>query len=174
MGHWKNMSPADRGPLIVFVAFSALAGCTTSTSQQTTPKAIEDAAVRRTLADVEKRINASDLSFIDVFTNDAVIVAPGAADVVGGDSIRALYTDLLKQASITVHFSTDEVVVADNLAVERGTYTMVIADRTSGKIIQDVKNKHMHIMRKQRDGSWKTWRMMVNNAEPSVASKTSR
>jgi uncharacterized protein (TIGR02246 family) len=131
----------------------------------------EAAAIRRTFADLEQRINRSDPSFVDVFAKDAVIIAPGAPDVIGFDAIRTMYTDLMKQDSMTVHFSTDEVEVADDLAYERGTYTIKIADKASGKVLQDVKNKHLHILKRQPDGTWKTWRMMVSSAEPTPGQK---
>src|SRR5450631_1310723 len=37
-------------------------------------------------------------------------------------------------------------IVANDLAYERGTYTLKIADKASGKVLQDVKNKHLHIL----------------------------
>jgi uncharacterized protein (TIGR02246 family) len=131
----------------------------------------DEAAVRRTLADVEQRINQSDIGFVDVFAKDAVIIAPSAPDIVGFDAIRTMYSDLMKQASLTVHFSTQEVAVAGDFAYERGTYTLKISDRTNGHVLQNVTNKHLHILKRQPDGTWRTWRLMVNSAEPAPAGK---
>ena len=58
-----------------------------------------------------------------------------------------------------------------DLAYEHGTYTLKMTDKASGKTLQDVKNKHIHIMKRQADGSWKTWRMMVSSAESAPAGK---
>jgi uncharacterized protein (TIGR02246 family) len=151
-----------------------LSGCVTNpaaTRGGPDKEKADEAAVRRTLADLEQRINRSDPSFVDVFTKDAVIIAPAAPDVVGFDAIQTMYTDLMKQDSMTVHFSMDEVVIANDLAYERGTYTLKIADKASGKVLQDVKNKHLHILKRQPDGTWKTWRMMVSSAEPTPGQK---
>jgi ketosteroid isomerase-like protein len=82
-----------------------------------------------------------------------------------------MYGGLMEKAAMNVHFSTAEVVIAGDLAYERGTYTLRVTDKASGLTLQDVKNKHVHIMRRQPDGSWKTWRMMVNSAGPALASK---
>jgi uncharacterized protein (TIGR02246 family) len=131
----------------------------------------DEAAIRRTIAGLEQRINQGDAGFVDIFAKDAVIIAPAAPDVVGFEAIRTMYTDMLKQVSMTVHFSTDEVAVAGDLAYERGTYTLKIADKASGRVVQDVKNKHLHILKRQPDGTWKTWRMMVSSAEPTPAQK---
>jgi uncharacterized protein (TIGR02246 family) len=151
-----------------------LSGCTSypaATTGGPEQAKAQEAAIRRTIGDLEQRINRGDPGFVDIFTKDAVIIAPAAPDVVGFDAIRTMYTGLMEQDSLTVHFSTDEIAVADDLAYERGTYTLKIVDKASGKVVQDVKNKHLHILKRQPDGTWKTWRMMVSSAEPTPAQK---
>jgi uncharacterized protein (TIGR02246 family) len=140
----------------------ALGGCASRLPDQA--KA-DEAAVRRTIAGIEQQINQGDIGFVNVFANDAVIIAPSAPDIVGLDAIRKMYTDLMKQASMTVHFSTEEVAVTGDMAFEHGTYTLRIADKATGRVLQDAKNKHVHIFKRQPDGTWKTWRMMVNSAQ---------
>ena len=156
------------------IAALTLVGCATSpavaTSGTDQAKA-DESAVRRVLADTEQRINRGDVGFVDVFARDAVIIAPGAPDIVGFDAIRSLYAGIMQQNSMTVHFSTEEIAVAGDLAYEHGTYTLRIADKKSGAVLQDVKNKHLHILKRQPDGAWKTWRMMVNSAEPAPPKK---
>ncbi|HEY3823036.1 MAG TPA: nuclear transport factor 2 family protein [Bryobacteraceae bacterium] len=131
----------------------------------------DETAIRQLLANTERRINADDLSFVDAFAKDAVIIAPSAPDISGYDAIRAMYDGVMKQASMTVHFSTEEIVPAGDLAYEHGTYTFRMVDRKTGKVLQDVTNKHVHILKRQPDGSWKTWRMMVNSADAPPAAK---
>ena len=82
-----------------------------------------------------------------------------------------MYSGLMEKTAMNVHFSTEEVAVAGDLAYEHGTYTLKLTDKASGQTLQDVKNKHVHIMKRQPDGSWKTWRMMVNSAEPPPPAK---
>jgi len=134
-------------------------------------KSADDAAVRRTIAGIEQQINQGDIGFVNVFANDAVIIAPSSPDIVGLDAIRKMYTDLMKQDSMTVHFSTEEVSVTGDMAYEHGTYTLRIADKATGRVLQDAKNKHVHIFKRQPDGTWKTWRMMVNSAELAPTQK---
>ncbi len=66
-----------------------------------------------------------------------------------------------------VAFSTEEVEVFGDLAYERGTYTLQVLDKTDGQVTQEIENRHVHIFRRQADGSWKTWRMIVNEATPT-------
>jgi uncharacterized protein (TIGR02246 family) len=149
-----------------------MTGCASNPSASAAERTkADEAAIRRTITELEQRINRGDPGFVSIFAKDAVIIAPAAADVVGFDAIQAMYSGLMKQASMTVHFSTDEVAVAGDLAYERGTYTLKITDKASGRVLQDVKNKHLHIMKRQQDGTWKTWRMMVNSAKPAADKK---
>lgn len=152
---------------------AVLVGCATKPTVGAVGADADEAAVRRTLAQVEHQINQGDLGFVNVFAKDAVIIAPSAADVAGIDAIRAMYAGAMEKTVMNVHFSTEEVAIAGDLAYEHGTYTLKITDKASGQTLQDVKNKHVHILKRQPDGSWKTWRMMVNSAEPETAQKAS-
>jgi uncharacterized protein (TIGR02246 family) len=145
------------------VLLAALSACSTRTS------GADEAAIRQFLANLETRINAGDIGFVDAFAKDAVIMAPGTPDISGYDAIRAMYGGVLQQDSMTVHFTTQEIAVAGDLAYEHGTYTLRLVDRKTGKVVQDVRNKHVHILKRQPDGSWKTWRMMVNSANAQPA-----
>jgi uncharacterized protein (TIGR02246 family) len=151
-----------------FVACATKQVAATSGSDQ--DKA-DESAIRRLLAETEQEINRGDPDFVNVFAKDAVIIAPAAQDVVGFDAIRSLYLGIMQQNSMTLHFSTEEVAVSGDLAYERGTYTLRISDKNSGKVLQDMKNKHIHILKRQPNGEWKTWRMMVNSAEPASPKK---
>jgi ketosteroid isomerase-like protein len=149
------------------VAGLVLAGCTVPSAPPPAEPAADAraeadaAAIRRTLEVLEQRINRDDIGFVEVFTSDAVVVAPDTPDVVGFDAIRAMYTDALAKMHLAVHFTTEEIVVTGDLAFERGSYTLKVTDKASGQVLQDVTNRHIHMMKRQPDGSWKTWRMMV-------------
>jgi uncharacterized protein (TIGR02246 family) len=169
MAAMKRVTPSWKLPQVAALAVM-LGGCASNPAATTRgPERVrmDEAAIRRSIAEIEQRINRGDPGFVDIFAKDAVIIAPAAPDVVGFDSIRTMYSDMMKRASMTVHFKTDEVAVAGDLAYERGTYTLKITDKATGRVVQDVKNKHLHIFKRQPDGTWKTWRMMVSSAEPA-------
>jgi uncharacterized protein (TIGR02246 family) len=166
------MTVSPPAALAVVIAMLGACGTAPSTVSSGPEKTkADEAAVRQTLADTARRINDGDLGFVEVFAKDAVIIAPSAPDIVGYEAIHKLYSDLMKQSSMTVHFSTDEVAIAGDLAYERGTYTLHISDKATRRTLQDARNKHLHILKRQPDGSWKTWRMMVNSDEPAPAQK---
>jgi uncharacterized protein (TIGR02246 family) len=154
----------------IVIVTAALCGCTAKQDPVASAKADED-SVRKTLATVADRINHGDINFVNVFAKDAVIISPGVPDIAGFDAIRSMYAGIMQTAAMEVHFSTEEVSVAGDLAYEHGTYTLKMTDKASGRTLQDVKNKDVHILKRQPDGSWKTWRMMVNSAETPAATK---
>jgi uncharacterized protein (TIGR02246 family) len=128
------------------------------------------AAVHAFIDQVRDTFNGGDLdTFMQVFTEDAVQFNPGMPDVVGRDAIRRLYADALSQNDIKVQFHTREVVVAGDIAYEGGTYDIILKPRNDPKAASiTVTNRHVHVLKRQADGAWKTWRMMTNS-EAAVA-----
>src|SRR5579872_4546597 len=119
---------ADFSMKWLFLALTAIALTSCATKPADHAKA-DEAAVRGLLADVEQRINKDDIGFVNAFAQDAVIIAPSSPDVTGLDAIRTMYAGLMKQDSMAVHFSTEEVTVMGDFAYEHGTYTLRISDK---------------------------------------------
>jgi uncharacterized protein (TIGR02246 family) len=141
----------------------ALAACATAPLQD---MARDEAAVRAELARVQSAFNAGEFdAFMSVFADDAVIVAQGQADVVGVEAIRALYEETLAQVDMTTEFTTEEVAVSGDLAFERGSYVIYVRDKASGDLLDTVRNRHVHIFRRDADGRWRTWRLIASGAE---------
>ena len=121
------------------------------------------AAVRQLLADQEDAFNAGDLAGATApFAEDAVIISDGEPLVEGSDTMTAVYEGMLAQFTLDYHLSSEEVIHGGDIIYERGTYTLDLMDKATGETVQQVKNNHVHIFKRQADGSWKTWRMMYN------------
>ena len=167
--------PLDRSnlPRALLVCVSALlAACsppappTVATTAQST--AADEQNIREFLHHIEQVFDASDLeAAASVFTDDAVISAQGAPDAVGNAAIRELYAAAMAQAKLGARFNTEEIRVLGDLAYERGTYTLTVADKATGQVLSTVVNRHIHVLRRQPDGGWKTWRMMTNSPTPT-------
>lgn len=129
----------------------------------------DDVAIRALLDEVERTFESGDLdAAMAVFADDAVIVAQGTPDIVGVRDIRAMYADMLRQFDIEADLTTEEIEIFGDTAYERGSYSLKLALKEGGQVVTDVVNRHIHILKRQPDGSWKTWRMMVNSAEPAA------
>jgi hypothetical protein len=86
------MKQPIRYPVLTITVLMTFTGCTTRDAKTASHIEADEAAIRRTLATSESRINSGDLGFIDVFTKDAIIIAPSSPDIVGLEAIRAMYS----------------------------------------------------------------------------------
>lgn len=131
------------------------------------------ASVHAFISQVGDTFNAGNLdAFMAVFAEDAIQFNQGSPDVVGKAAIRKQYEDALAQLDIRVTFHTREVEVAGDLAYEAGTYDILLRPRSDpGAAPTTVTNRHVHVLKRQPDGSWKTWRMMTNNTLPAPTAR---
>jgi uncharacterized protein (TIGR02246 family) len=162
--------PMKRSALLLMAMLALpLWGCSgkqPATTAAAGPAEQDVASVRAFLDHVETTFNGGNLDrFIDVFADDAVMLGQNQPDAMGKAAIRKVYADALAQYDMKVEFHTLEIEVAGNLAYERGTYALHLRSRADASKSADVTNRHIHVLRRQPDGSWKTWRMMTNSAE---------
>jgi uncharacterized protein (TIGR02246 family) len=157
---------ARRLASLVLVAMLASCGQQAATpSADTRQKDVE--AIQTLLTQIQQTFNSGQLdTFMQVFAQDAVSSAQGNPDFVGAAAIREMYAGAMSQANMQVSFNTKEIEVFGDLAYESGTFTVKAADKNTGQSLGEVTSRHIHIFRRQPDGSWKTWRMMTNNAAP--------
>jgi uncharacterized protein (TIGR02246 family) len=149
-----------------------LAGCSEAQPPPAASAAATDdvAEIRKFLTHVEQVFDAGDLdAAVAVFTDDAMISSQGAPDTIGKDAIRAAYAGALAATNLHVRFHTDDIEPRGDLAYEQGTYDLTITDKGTGQQLATMTNRHIHILKKQPDGEWKTWRMFTNSAEAPAA-----
>jgi ketosteroid isomerase-like protein len=121
----------------------------------------DSAAVRHVIDSLNTRIEGwyaagqAD-SIVAVFAQDAIQMPPNMTPVVGRDSLRAFWTNNLKTGKWDFDLSTDEVVVTDSLAVERGHYLLKV---TAGPQAQypslSDQGNYLVVWRREDDGNWR-------------------
>lgn len=127
------------------------------------------AAVRKLMADQQAAFNTGDLAGATApFAEDAVVVSNGEPLIEGSESMTVGYEQMLSTFDVDYHLTTVEIVHGGDIIYERGTYTLDLLDKTTGEPVQQFENNHMHIFRRQDNGTWKTWRMMYNTHVESV------
>jgi uncharacterized protein (TIGR02246 family) len=139
---------------------------TTPGSQQrleTGPR-VEIAAV---LKKYERALNASDASgVVRLYTDDAVLMAPGAAPAVGIDAVREAYAGIFQAIDIDLTFTIAEVkIVAPDWAFLRSTSSGTVVVRANGAQVPS-SNQELFVLHKSR-GHWKLARYSFSSVLPA-------
>jgi ketosteroid isomerase-like protein len=96
-----------------------------------------------------------------MMADDAIEMPPDGPALVGRDAIVQAMTDYFNEFTATQTATTDEVSVHGDLAVMHGTWTVTEEPKAGGES-QTRSGKWLEVLRRQADGSWKTWRWMWN------------
>lgn len=130
-----------------------------------------------TAADVRAKIEANNAAFsrhvaaaqpdslAALYTTDAVLMLGNAPAAKGAAAIRGAFAGLVEQdASITL--TTDEVVLADSVAVEHGEYALRVRSRadTTQVLMQD--RGHYLVTWRKRDGRWQMFWDIATSDQP--------
>src|SRR5688572_25720632 len=101
-----------------------------------------------------------------VYTSDAMFMAPNAPAMAGDSGIVQGLRGLFSQITVTDFTLTiRDVMVAGDLAVETGMYTMTYGQKGGNTVITD-KGKYLTVFKRQADGSWKLARDIFNSDLP--------
>lgn len=119
----------------------------------------------------ERWVKASDQQNADalaaLYTEDALMLPPGAPPMAGRDRIHSLFEQQFKQfadADMNVEFETHELKVAGDWAWRRGSYVLTI-DPDDGEKIR-VEDKFIDIWKRGADGRWRIARDIWNHTTP--------
>jgi uncharacterized protein (TIGR02246 family) len=90
------------------------------------------------------------------YTDDAVLMVPGAPRTSGKDAIRTALKQMVADPALALKFQATKVDVAKSgdLAYTQGSYTLSLTDPQTKQVIND-HGSYVTTYRKQADGSWK-------------------
>ncbi len=104
-----------------------------------------------------------------LWTEDGVQSPPGAPPKVGRDVIFASISAAMEAFAFdNMQIGIDEVLVADDLAIARGMYTVTYVPHDGSDPIP-VDGKYTSTFQRQADGSWKLYRDIFNSNVPPAA-----
>jgi ketosteroid isomerase-like protein len=164
------MKKPKTGAVIALAALAlGLAGCGRN-SGTVHDAAADEAAIRSSLNEIANAFNTGDYDGMFArYRDDVLVSAPGQPEIVGKAAWRAGLAQLPPNVAMKMRFDTVEVSVSGDLAYERGTFTMDMADKASGAKVGSVTNRHVHIFRREPDGRWLGWRLMENSPDSAPA-----
>ncbi len=139
-------------------------------SEATTGNLADMAAVRSgvdaTNRAAEQAVAEGDVAgFVQrVYTDDAVILPPGAPKMTGHEAIEQFWSSAAEQLGLTgIRLQTDELVpMGPDMAYELGTGTLETGQG-------EMQAKYVVIWRRSEDGSWR-WHVDIWNELPATGS----
>ena len=106
-----------------------------------------------------------------VFTNDALFTPPNEPQLKGNDAIKKWVDRILTQSTATARYTSSEIDVAGDWAIERYNGTMAVTPKKGGPTVEE-HFRGVHIYRRQPDGTWRI-AQDIWNAEPPAAGNRS-
>ena len=124
-------------------------------------------AIRSVIQQMMAASSTRDLeAFVDLFTEDVVVMMPDRLPVIGKDAWRAAVQEPFERSTVEqLSMPSEEIVVAGDWAFERHNETVVLVDRANGQRLRAYV-KGIWILQRQADGSWKFARYTYNFNPP--------
>ena len=111
-------------------------------------------AIKKLCDRYDKVLNEGDADGLtSLFTEDAVLMPPDEALVVGKEQLFNRHKKLFKQYSLQHRLHSDESVVCGDWGFDRGAYAMTLLSRTSSRQKEET-GKYLTLFRKERNGQW--------------------
>jgi uncharacterized protein (TIGR02246 family) len=125
--------------------------------------------------DVTATLAHDPQALADLFTEDAVLLEPGSAPVIGKQAILAENKkDQAEHSHMKVVSYTPEIKdiqIVDGIAYEWDYFDASFSESGKGNDVQTFRAKALRILKRQPDGSWKFSRVMWNLAEDQTLPK---
>jgi uncharacterized protein (TIGR02246 family) len=131
-------------------------------------EARQRAEIAGVLKRYERSLNASDVAgVVRLYTDDAVMLAPGAPSAVGIDAVRAAYTGTFEAIDYDLTFEVAETeVVSGDWAFLRTTSHGTVRIPVNGT--QVPRSNHELFVLQKSHGHWKLARYSFSSALPSA------
>ena len=164
-----------RRTLFPLLGLAALAACAKEADTRTeaeSPGAIaapttDPAAVRRAIDSANVALAAAltkedAAAQVAHYTPDGIVMLSNMPAWKGKDEIQKHAAEMFAEFDVKdVKFTTQDVEVSGDLAVETGTYDMTLTPK-GGKPMPDT-GKYITVWKRQADGSWKVFRDISNS-----------
>lgn len=146
----------------------AAMSCTQASETPADDPAADRAAVDAVRNHEQAALNAGNIdSLLLVYADDIDMMAPGAPSARGSAAVRELTTGMLKDATPAVNYTSSNVEISGDIAIDRYTATLTMTPRAGGTATNET-IKGVHVLRRQADGSWKIIQDIWNVDPPAA------
>ncbi len=130
---------------------------------------IDRTEVARTTAELLAAVNTSSADrCAAVWAADGVLMPPHHPSVLGHEAIVQYFRSLFLRSKFKFTFTSSDIHLAGDTALERVTYTATIWPGDDAAPIEDV-GKGLHVYRRQPNGLWKLTYDIWNSDQPVVS-----
>ena len=149
-------------------ALLAATGCQRADqAPEASAPAFDLAAARQVIQEKNSRFTRAhvvgdSVGMVDIFSEDARVLAPNADPVIGRAAIEVLTSEYLKFGITEFREETTALYGNEDMLIDEGTYVMVY-----GKAGTVDKGKYLNVWRKV-DGQWKLYSNMWNANAPAA------
>ena len=122
--------------------------------------------IKKFLETAGEAVNRGDVEAeVDRFTDDGIYMWPDAPAIEGREALREWFEERFARVEAQIESKTEELVVCDDWAFERGTSVVRIRQKKTYHI-DTVCGKYINILRRQQDGCWRIARRIRNRDHP--------
>ena len=108
--------------------------------------------------------------YLSIFTEDAVVMAPGSPATIGKEELRPLIEGLFGLFDLGLPYTVDEVGVIGDWAFARSSFLYSMTPKEGGETTTNP-GEQLDILKRQADGSWKIYIECWNYDAPPPASE---
>ena len=116
-------------------------------------------------------INAGDLEgSLAVYTEDCAMLPPNEPLLNGHEALRSWFEGFYEQFNVNGRYTSSDVVVAGDWAIERYAGIFTFTPKAGGEPIDDAL-KGIHIYRRQPNGTWRIAQDVWNSDNPPLVAQ---
>ena len=119
----------------------------------------------RTQQYTEALASGDSAALAAMFTDDAIMMPPNAAALVGKQAIQDMWTGNFELVTYKATIEALETEAAGAWFYSRGTYTLAVTPKAGGEAVEDT-GKWMTVSKGMPDGTWKIHRHIWNSDNP--------
>ena len=153
--------------MVMLAGLATALACSAGEPADTTE---EDVAAINQVREMEAEgVGSGDVETgVAAFTDDVVFMAPNESIMNGKDAVRSWLATAYEQFTLDVDYTSSDITVAGDWAVERYAGTATFTPKTGGDaLVEHIKG--IHIYRRQADGTWKITQDIWNTDEAPPA-----
>jgi uncharacterized protein (TIGR02246 family) len=141
---------------VVLLAFTSCARVDTTSQAD-----VEAIAAARARVEAAENAGSAD-GMMAEFTDDVVFLAPNRQPLSGAAAVGEYLRAGLQTNTMTLHYTSQEIIVSGDWAFDRGTYHATVTPKGAGTTSSE-QGKYLWVCRRGADRSWKFARVMWNN-----------